>query len=403
MMDDLIAYRIGGKRFFSHPNIYRFSELMKLKKEKMSQGVNLLDFGIGEPLDKPSDSTLYGLVESLTKDGSNYYSDNGMEYFNDEIIKYMNEEYDVMLSKDEVIHCIGAKSALSILPLGFINEGDYVLSTSPGYVVLENMSKWLKGNIYHLPLEKENNFFPDFSKVSEEILYKTKILYINYPNNPTGQIANKEFYEECVRYAKKYNFIVVSDAAYLPLTYEKKDKISFLNVEGAKDVGVEIHTLSKGYNMTGFRIGFVVGNAKIIKVFGCIKENMDSGQYIPIQNAAIKALNDKKMIIDMREKYKRRQFLLINILNKVNLKTIDAKAGFYQYVEVPKYVNDSKIETASAFSHFLLENEDVFTIPYDDAGSYIRLSLTFKGNTIEEDMEYLAKLYNRLKKYTFSY
>lgn len=402
-MDELVAYRIGGKDFFNHPNIYRFSELIRLKKEKLSKNTELLDFGIGEPLDMPSDSTLLSLINNSLKEKSNYYSDNGMDFFNDGVKKYMEEEYGVSLNSDEIIHCIGAKSALSILPIGFINDGDYVLSTSPGYVVLENMSKWLNGKIYHLPLKKENNFYPDFKSVDEKILRKTKILYINYPNNPTGQIANKEFYEECVRYSKKYNFIVVSDAAYLPLTYKKEDRLSFLSVDGAKDVGIEIHTLSKGFNMTGFRIGFVVGNAKIIKVFSCIKENMDSGQYIPIQHAAITALNDKKRVNDMIEKYKRRQYLLKNILSRFNLKTIDAKAGFYQYVEVPKYVNDIKIDSASYFAHFLLEKENIFTIPYDDAGSYIRFSLTFKGDSYEEDMEYLEKLYKCLKKYTFEY
>ena len=315
----------------------------------------------------------------------------------------MKSEYNITLNIDEVVHCIGAKSALSILPLGFINEGDYVLSTSPGYVVLENMAKWLKGKICHLPLIKENNFYPDFSKIDEDILYKAKILYINYPNNPTGQIATKEFYEECIKYAKKYNFIIISDAAYLPLTYKKEDRISFLNIEGAKDVGVEVHTLSKGFNMTGFRIGFVIGNSKVIKVFSCIKENMDSGQYIPIQYAAIKALNDKRMVNDMIEKYKRRQYLLKNILSRFNLKTIDAKAGFYQYVEVPKFVDDFQIESASEFAHFLLEKENIFAIPYVDAGSYIRFSLTFKGDSYESDMSYLEKLYSRLKKYKFSY
>ena len=402
-MDELVAHRIGGNDFFNNPNIYRFSELIKLKKEKLKEEVELLDFGIGEPQQMPSSSTLLTLISSSLNEGSNYYSDNGTEYFNKEIIKYLRSEYDINLESDEVVHCIGAKSALSILPLGFIDEGDYVLSTSPGYVVLENMAKWLKGVVYHLPLTKDNNFYPDFSKVDEEILRKTKILYINYPNNPTGQIGNKEFYEECIRYAKKYNFIIVSDAAYLPLTYHKEDRISFLNVEGAKDVGVEVHTLSKGYNMTGFRIGFVVGNNKIIKVFSCIKENMDSGQYIPIQHAAIKALNDKRMVNDLIEKYKRRQFLLQNILNRFNLKTIDAKAGFYQYVEVPKFIDNLKVESASEFAHFLLDKESIFSIPYDDAGSYVRFSLTFKGESYEEDMEYLEKLYTRLKKYKFSY
>ena len=402
-MDELVAYRIGGKDFFTHPNIYRFTELIKLKKEKLSKNEGLLDFGIGEPLDMPSDSTLISLINNSLKQGSNYYSDNGMEFFNQGIIKYMNEEYNISLNDDEVVHCIGAKSALSILPIGFINEGDYVLSTSPGYVVLENMAKWLNGKIYHLPLKKENNFYPDFTKIDEEILYKTKILYINYPNNPTGQIATKQFYEECIRYAKKYNFIIVSDAAYLPLTYKKEDRISFLSVEGAKDVGVEIHTLSKGFNMTGFRIGFVIGNSKIIKVFSCIKENMDSGQYIPIQQAAINALNDKKRVGEMIEKYKRRQYLLQNILARFNLRTIDAKAGFYQYVEVPKYVDEMKIDSAASFAHFLLDKENIFSIPYDDAGSYIRFSLTFKGDSYEEDMEHLERLYNRLKKYKFTY
>lgn len=403
-MNKLVANRIGGVDFFANPNIYRFSELLKLKKEKKKDNsIDLLDFGIGEPNDLPSRSTIITLSKEANKLENSKYADNGVDDFNQGIIEYMKKEYDVSLEKDEVIHCIGAKSALTIFPLGFVNEGDYVLSCSPGYVVLENMTRWLKGNVYHLPLTKENNFYPRLDEVNEEILYKTKILYLNYPNNPTGQIATKDFYKMCIEYAKKYNFIIVSDAAYLPLTYDKQDRISFLQVEGAKDVGVEVHTLSKGFNMTGYRIGFVIGNKKIIQVFGAVKENMDSGQFIPIQKAALKALEDKKHLDLMIEKYKRRQFLLEKILKKFNLRTFVSKAGFYQYVEVPNFVNGKNIQNANEFALFLLNNEDIFTIPYDDAGSYIRFSLTFKSDTLEEDIKYLEKLYIRLKKYNFNY
>ncbi len=403
-MNNLVSNRLGGKNFFDNPAIYRFSKLIALKNEIIKNSdKELLDFGIGEPLDKPSKEVLSSFGRHVFEDGSNYYTDNGIEEFNEAARFYMNRVYDVEINKDEVIHCIGAKEALTILPLCFVNEGDIVLSCSPGYVVLENMSKWLGGKVIHLKLKEENNYLPNFNDLEEEILLNTKILYLNYPNNPTGAIASKEFYEECINYAKKYNFIIVSDAAYLPLTYEKENKFSYLNVKGAKDVGVEVHTLSKGFNMTGFRIGFVVGNKNIIKVFSSVKENMDSGQYKPIQYAAITALNDELNLNKMNEKYKRRQSLLYRILNKLNFKTNIPKAGFYQYVKVPDFIGDFKIKSAEDFAKFLLEKEQIFVIPYDNEGKYIRFSLTFIGESFKDDINYLEKLYLRLKKYVFRY
>lgn len=263
-IQNLFAQRIGGKEFGINNEVYKFALIKKWKQEaekKHSNNFKLIDMGVGEPDWAADDKVVDMLSIEAGKPENRFYSDNGIPEFQNAAIKYMEEVFGISnLTINNVIHGIGSKPILAMLPSCFINPGDYVLNTIPGYPVLATHAKYLGGKIYDLPLKEENNFYPDFSEIPREVLEKTKLLYINYPNNPTGQVATKEFFENVVKFAQKNNIIVIHDAAYAALTYNDVKPLSFLSVDGAIDVGVEIHSLSKAFNMTGWRLGFLVGN-----------------------------------------------------------------------------------------------------------------------------------------------
>ena len=286
-----------------------------------------------------------------------------------------------------ITHVMGAKSALTIIPIALINENDIVITTSPGYQVLSNMSCWLKAKIYSIPLLEENNYLPDLDSIDEQIYEQCKIFIINYPNNPTGAIATKTFYEKLISLALKYNFLIVNDCAYGPFSYKKKP-LSIMSMEHSFECAVEIHTLSKAYNMTGMRIGFIVGNEQFIDIFKKVKDNLDSGQYIPIQLAACEAYdNCINYLNKLKKKYYLRMKKISSILNKYNIISKLSDGTFYLFVKVP-----DKFNNADTFTRYLLDKCGIFTIPYDEVGHHVRFSMTFKVNTTEQDF------YNDLEK-----
>lgn len=386
-------------------SLNKFSMLTNLKNKILASSLNdLLDFGIGESDEMAYYTVIRKLAYEARKWENRVYADNGIDEFKEECIHFIDRHYGVKVTKKHINHCIGAKSALSILPLLFIDEGDYLLTTSPGYAVMPNVTKWLGGKVYNMEITPENNFLPDLEKIPLKIIKKAKLMYLNYPNNPTGAIASYEFYEKVVKFAKKHNIFVVSDAAYLPLVFNKSDQISFLNVKGALDVGCEVHTLSKGHNMTGWRIGFVVSNPKIITIFTKVKDVIDSGQFIPIQKAAITALKNDKIVEDNNTKLLRRHELISDVLNKVGLISQVPKGTFYQYVKVPKKnKNNEYFKSGFDFCKYLLKKHHIFVIPWDDAGSFVRFSMTFIAKSEEEEQMVASTLYNRLKDEGFSY
>lgn len=404
-INELFANRIGGKNYLNNTNIYRFTKIKKAKEEALRNGYDVIDFGIGEPDKKANDLVIDSLYNEAKKWENREYADNGCLEFNKACAGYLRVEHNVDVDyKSEVMHCMGIKEALNILPLAFINKDDYIITTSPGYSVMSNMGKWLGCNVYEYKLNRFNKYLIDFDDIDENILKKCKLLYINYPNNPTGAVATREFFKEVVKYAKKYNFIVVHDAAYIDLCFDDTNKISFLSVEGAKDVGVEIYSFSKGFNMTGWRIGFIAGNKDIVKAYGTVKENMDSGQFLAIQKASITALNNYDLIVkENRNLYKRRHELVSKTLTKHGFKVEIPKAGFYEYVSIPKKCNGVSFESAEEFSLWLIENVYIMVIPYDNEGKYIRFSMTFKAKDEKEEIEVINELDKRLSKYKFEF
>jgi len=290
-----------------------------------------------------------------------------------------------------------------MFPSAFINPGDVTLMTVPGYPVLGTHTSWYEGEVYNIPLKKENNFLPILKDIPEDIKSRAKVLLINYPNNPTGANATVEFYKEVIAFAKENKIIVIQDAAYAALTYDKKP-LSFLSVPGAKDVGVEIHSLSKAYNMTGWRMAFIAGNELIVSAFAAVKDNFDSGQFKAIQKAAAVALDNPTITEKIKEKYQRRLQALVEILKDLGFDASLPDGTFYLYVEIPKGIkNGIKFESGEAFSQYLIKEKLISTVPWDDVGNFVRFSATFESSGIEDEKNKLNEIKKRLSDLHFEF
>ncbi|MGA5691408.1 LL-diaminopimelate aminotransferase [Cytobacillus pseudoceanisediminis] len=401
-IENLIADRIGGSSIFKKNDGYKFEKIIKNKAFALKNNLHLklLDLGLGEPDSMAMKEVVDILSQEAYKKENRFYSDNGLSEFKKAAACYLENNFNTIPldPNTEVNHCIGSKAALAQIPAAFINPGDISLVTVPGYPVLGTHTKWLGGQVVNLPLKKENNFLPDFNSLSDEIKRKAKLLYINYPNNPTGATATYEFYEKVVQFCKENQIICISDEAYAALTFsENEPMISFLSVPGAKEVGIVIHSLSKAYNMTGWRLGFVAGNENIVKAFAQVKSNYDSGQFIPIQKAGVYCLEHPEFSKKMAQKYHRRHELLGKVLKKIGFTVTEPKASFYQYVEAPKSIKNGPIfKTGEDFSDFLIKQKSISTVPWDDVGRYVRFSVTFEAESENEEKQVIQEIYERL-------
>lgn len=400
--DDKISERLGGVNFGKSTVIYKF-ELIKRAKaaaKKAHPEVELIDMGVGEP-DWPADSLVVkALSEEAGKPENRWYSDNGIPEFQTAAAKYLEKVYGLsgLIPSENIVHGIGSKPILAMLPICFINPGDILLTTVPGYPVSATYTKYLGGEVYNLPLLESNSFFPDFSTIPQPILDRAKLLYINYPNNPTGAVATKEFFTEVVAFAKKNNIIVIHDAPYAALTYDGNKPLSFLSIPGAMDIGLEVHSLSKAFNMTGWRIGFLCGNSKAVSAYATVKDNSDSGQFRAIQKAGIQAFLHTEITDKTVAKYSRRFNLLVNALNELGFDAKKPKGSFYCYVKAPTGTQGGKVfNTASEFSEFLIRESSISTVPWDDAGKFIRFSVTFEADTLQKEVEVINEMKNRMK------
>jgi LL-diaminopimelate aminotransferase len=400
-IQDMFAERIGGAGFGKDTTVYKFAKIKRAKAQarKDKPGVELLDFGVGEPDEMASPMVVEALKIECAKPENRGYADNGIDEFKKAAVAYMKKVFGVegINPKTEVIHSIGSKCALAMLPEAFINKGDVTLMTAPGYPIMATHTDWNGGRTVKLPLLEENNFLPDLSSISAEDRAAAKLLYLNYPNNPTGATATKEFFEEVVRFAKENNIIVVQDAAYAALTIEG-EPMSFLSIEGAKDVGVEIHSCSKAYNMTGWRLAFLVGNELIINAFAHVKDNFDSGQFIAIQKAGVYALNHPDITVKIRGKYKRRLRLMVDALNDAGFDARMPGGSFYLYVKAPKSGGKNVVfNSAEDASEFLIKEALISTVPWDDAGGFLRFSATFSAKGEADERRVIEEVGRRLK------
>ncbi len=402
-IQNLFADRIGGVNYGKSTEIYKFEKIKRAKRaaSKAKPDVALIDMGVGEPDDKAFPQVIEALAREAQKLENRGYADNGCSEFKVAAAQYMKKLFGVDLDPEtEVLHSIGSKAAASILPAAFINKGDVVIMTVPGYPVFGTHTKYYGGEVYNLQLRAENHFLPDLKEIPEDILKRTKIIVVNYPNNPTGASATLEFFKELVDFAKKHNIIVVSDAAYASLTFDE-EPLSILQVEGAKDVAVEMHSLSKSHNMTGWRIGWVCGNPLIVKAYGDVKDNTDSGQFLAIQKAAIEAMADPSITRDIANKYSRRMDMLVEALNASGFTMKKPKAGFFLYARAPKAAtlqSGERIEFKSGedFSQWLISEHLISTVPWDDAGPFVRFSVTFVAPTKEDEKKVIEEIKRRI-------
>ncbi len=396
---NLFAERIGGANYGKGTEIYKFEKIKRAKRAAIAEYPDreLLDFGIGENDDVADPIVVEAMRDLIGRPENRGYADNGIQEFKNAAANWMHGEFGVALDPTtEVNHCIGSKTALSMFPGLFINEGDVALMTVPGYPVAGTHTKYYGGEVYSLPLLSENNFLPDLKSIPQDICDRAKILIINYPNSPTGALATKEFFLEVVDFAKKHNIVVVNDAAHIVLTYPSKP-MSFLSIDGAKDVGVEIHSLSKGFNMIGWRIGFVAGNERIVRAFSDFKDNCDSGQFIAIQKAAVKALENPSIGHRVKEKYERRLRKLVEKLKSVGFKAEMPGGTYFLYVPSPKGLSDgTEFKNAEEVSQYLIKKHSICTVPWNNAGEFLRFSVTFCAETILEEDKLLERLVERL-------
>ncbi|MCP4813377.1 MAG: LL-diaminopimelate aminotransferase [Planctomycetaceae bacterium] len=400
----LFADRIGGVNYGKGTDIYKFEKIKRAKRKAIQDHPDkqLLDFGIGEN-DSPADDAVRNtMAEEIHKAENRGYADNGVLEFKEAAARFMQREFSVELDPgSEINHCIGSKTALAMLPACFINPGDITLMTVPGYPVAATHTRYYGGSVYQLPLLAENNYFPDLASIPTDVLAKAKLLVINYPNSPTGKNATAEFYEQVVDFAKTHNIVVIQDAAHVMLTFEG-EPLSFLQTPGARDVGVEIHSLSKGYDMIGWRIGWVCGNERIVQAFSDVKDNSDSGQFIAIQKSAAAALDNESIPERIRLKYRRRLEKLVEMLTRCGFQCSMPGGSYFLYMAAPKgIVNGLEFETGEAASQYLITEHSIVTVPWDEAGPCLRFSVTYVADDEQAEDALMAETEARLNQVQF--
>ncbi len=363
---------------------YLFAAIDKKKREKAAQGADIIDLGIGDPdLPTPEPIVEAAKIAVAKSEYHRYPSYEGMYVFRKAVVDWYKKRFGILLDPDkEVVTLIGSKEGIAHFPMAFINPGDYVLCPDPGYPVYKISTIFSGGIPYMLPLKEENGFLPDIDSIPQGVLQKTKIIWVNYPNNPTSAKAPDEFYKKLIDFAHKYKIIIASDLAYSEIYFSVPPK-SILEFDGAKDVAIEFHSLSKTYNMTGWRIGMAVGNRSLVAGLGKIKTNVDSGQFQAIQEASIKALSlDDDIVQNLRDIYKERRTIMVEALKSAGFDVIDSDATFYLWIKVPKGY------TSASFAELLLDKLAIVVTPgsgFGEAGEgYFRISLTVDTDRLRE-------------------
>jgi len=372
---------------------YLFIEIDKKKNEAIRRGKDIISLGVGDP-DLPTPNHIVkSIQEAVTKPVNHQYPFGaGLLSYREAIVEWYKKRFNVELNTDEICALIGSKEGIGHIHLGFINPGDIVLVPDPGYPVYNTGTIFSDGIPYFMPLLERNGFLPDLDIIPRNILKKAKLIFVNYPNNPTAAIASEKFYMKLIEFARKNNIIVVSDAAYSEIYYDENEKpSSFLEFSGAKEVGVEFHSLSKTYNMTGWRIGWVCGNKDIVAGIAKVKDNYDSGVFQAVQEAAVTALiSSQKCVENFREIYKERRNALVEGLRKLNWEVNLPKASFYVWAKVPKGYTSS--QTVSK----LLDAAAILCTPGNGMGKsgegYVRFALTVNVSRINEAIRRISKV-----------
>ncbi len=372
---------------------YLFAEIDRRKREALARGVDLIDLGIGDPDIPTPSAVIERLIESASKPVNHRYpSSSGLAEFRQAVADWYQKRFNVKLDPGkEIVSLIGSKEGIGNMAVAFVNPGDVVLVASPCYPVYHIGTAFNGGKNYFLPLKKENHFLPELDSIPAEVAKQAKLLWINYPNNPTAAVADKDFFKRVVDFANEYNIIVCHDAAYTEMGYDGYRPMSFLEVEGAKEVGIEFHSLSKTFNMTGWRIGMAVGNADLVGGLAQAKSNLDSGIFQAIQEAGIKALElGDKIVEPSRKIYQERRDILVDGLRAVGLECEKPRATFYVWVSTPGRLSSAE------FTAKLLEEAGVVTTPgngFGEAGEgYVRFTVCVDKSKLKEVAERIRQI-----------
>ena len=371
---------------------YLFVEIDRAKKKARDEGRDIIDLGIGDP-DIPTPNFVIDAMNRAIRDPKNhrYPLDAGLPEFRASCAKHLKKRFGVELDPEtEILPLIGSKEGIAHMPLAFINPGDVVLVPDPCYPPYKSGTWFAGGEVEPMPLTDRGHFLPDLKAVNHSILHKIRMMFINYPNNPTGAVCDRRFFEHAVEFASKHNIIVCQDAAYSEMGYDGYKAPSIFEVDGAKDVAIEFHSLSKTFNMTGWRLGFACGNRVLIEGLAKVKSNIDSGVFFAIQRAGVAAFeNYDKHIKSVSKIYEERQSALVDGLNALGWKVEKPKATFYVWCKVPPRY------TSATFAATLLEKCDIVATPGNGFGAsgegYVRFALTVDKRRIKEAVERIKK------------
>lgn len=372
---------------------YLFAEIDRRKREALGRGVDLIDLGVGDP-DIPTPSPIVEkLTESATKPVNHRYpSSAGLQEFRQAVAGWYLKRFGVRLDPEkEALSLIGSKEGIANMATAFVDPEELVLATSPAYPVYQIGTLLNGGKHYPLPLLRENRFLPDLDALPGEIARQAKLLWINYPNNPTAAVAEKEFFERVVEFARQHNIIVCHDAAYTEVAFDGYRPMSFLEVEGAREVGIEFHSLSKTFNMTGWRIGMAVGNRDLVAGLAQVKSNIDSGAFQAVQEAAIEALRLGEGLMEPSIKiYQERRDILVDGLRAAGFECDKPRATFYVWVRVPAGLTSAELTTK------LLDEAGVVSTPGNGFGAagegYIRFTVCVAKERLKEVVERIRQV-----------
>jgi len=371
---------------------YLFAAIDEMKQKAVARGVDIINLGIGDP-DLPTPKPIIDALGRAAADPKNhqYPSYEGMLSFRRAVADWYKRRFNVTLDPaSEVVTLIGSKEGIGHIPLAFVDRGDVVLVPSPGYPVYPVATNFAGGKVHIMPLTKANGFLPDLNAIPKDVAKKAKLMWLNSPNNPTSVIMTKDYFKRAVEFAQENQIIICHDAAYSEIYYDGRRPASFLEVEGAKDVGIEFHSLSKTFNMTGWRIGFAVGNRQVLNGLLKIKSNLDSGCFQAIQEAGIAALNLDDSVTDgLRKIYQERRDVLVPGLKQLGLEVDAPPAAFYVWVKVPKGYN------SASFTAYLLDKAGIVTTPGNGFGApgegYVRMTVCTSKERLAEAVERIKK------------
>jgi LL-diaminopimelate aminotransferase len=371
---------------------YMFAEIDRTKNRLRAEGRRLLDFGVGDP-DRPTPGFIVEALERAVREPRHhrYPSYEGLREFRAAAADWCRRRHGITADPDqEVLTLIGSKEGIAHFPLAAVDPGDLVLVTDPYYPVYANTVRFVGGEVAFVPLRPETNFLPDLDAIDPALARRAKIFIVNYPNNPLGAAAERDFFERLVAWAKRYDVFIVHDAAYIEVGYDGWRPPSFLSVPGAQDVGIEFHSLSKTFNMTGWRIGFAIGNREAVRALAKVKTQIDSGVFEPVQVAAIEAYrNGEPALAELTTVYQARRDRLVAGLRAIGLTVYPPRGAFYVWTQIPPG------ETSAAFAARLLEESGVVVMPGTGFGSegegFIRFSLTVPDAQIDEALALLPK------------